>query len=207
MLGPAAGAHAHHHHSGRVGFGPHLVHWVLMAAAMMLPFLREPIRFVAARSYRYRRVRSVAFFVLGFLLAWVLAGVPVALVSTLGGARIVAWSFVAFGLAAVWAGAPRRALALGACHAVPPLAPRGVAAEVSSMSAGVQVGARCVFTCFPLMVACAFTGHHPIVMAGCYLVAVSEKTAFQPRRSVARAGTLVVGFAWVLWCLAGPAAA
>jgi len=46
---------------------------------------------------------------------------------------------------------------------------------------GGMIGGACVRSCWPLMLACAFTGHTAIAMAGGMAVGALERWSFRPR--------------------------
>jgi len=165
-------------------------HWGVMVLAMMLPVVAPSARRVAMRSLWHRRHRAMASFVLGYLAVWFAVGaVAVALL----GPSPAALPFVLL-VAAVWQVAPARRRVMRRCGVVAPcaLSDRGCA------EAGLRTGARCAFTCGPVMAAMAVS-HGLLLMSALFCVLLSERARGpNPAR---RAGRPLEA-----WCLAGFAA-
>jgi hypothetical protein len=173
------GAHAHHHQ-----MPPALEawHWLLMIGAMMLPLQSEQLRWVAFRSYAKNRQPALVAYVLGYLAVWLLAGLPVIAFRSAAWTHTY-WSAAAgFGIAALWAVQPRRERAALACHYRRGLVPRGLAGLADTARFGGQIGANCALTCWPLMFACAVTGHGAVAMLAGTIIATYERFAFRPSR-------------------------
>ena len=136
-----------------------LLHWTGMVVAMMVPTLTGSLRNIALRSYRLRRARALALYLVGYLSCWVLAGLPVVALLEWPGATDRRAAAAAFALAAIWALVPARARCHLLCHRRIALRPVGIAADVDSLRQGVVSGAPCVAMCWPLMLACTLTGH------------------------------------------------
>src|SRR4051794_11485016 len=49
--------------------------WLTMVVAMMFPLLLHPVRHVALRSFRHRRIRSIGGFLVGYMGLWLAAGI------------------------------------------------------------------------------------------------------------------------------------
>lgn len=151
--------------------------WGLMIVAMMVPLAKSPIRFVAARSYWTRRHRAVGAFLAGFLLLWMSAGGAFWMVGRLlvpaVGSRVplIAATLVT---AVLWQLAPAHRRALKACLRTSPLAPDGWAADRDCLMYGFRAGARCLGTCWALMLVC-LTIPGVLPMAGATAVAVFER--------------------------------
>lgn len=153
---------------GAPGLGQRVVlgslSWALMAVAMMAPATVPAVRHVAANSFRWRRRRAVATFVVTYLLVWVAFGVAavtafaLALGGEAGGPVVVA---ALFALAAAWHLTPQRRRLLGGCRRAIPLRPRGWRASAACARFGLRHGASCVGACWALMLPMAVlrTGH------------------------------------------------
>lgn len=182
-----------------MAYSTEVVHWGLMVAAMMLPFQMEAIRDTAEKSFWRRRDRAITGVLCGFAVPWLGLGLVVAAalrglpVAHLGGA-----ASLAFGLAALWLLTPAYARALAACHRRLPLAPMGWRADRDALRLGAVLGAGCVASCWPMMVACAFTGHSVVALAGGFAAGVAERGAFRPRRRV----TILLTLGLMAWSLA-----
>lgn len=177
----------HHHGSQSVGVAGVLM-WLAMLA-MMAPWLRRNVRFVALRSPRRRRPWVAPEVLLGWAAVWVLALVPVALVSELL-VRMLGQpgaALVGVAVASAWQLTPAKRRALARCDltAAPPLEPR--AARRTCVELGTRLGVACVVSDAALMLAMGTTGHHPVAVVG--LLAVSWVERFRlphhDRRAVA----------------------
>jgi hypothetical protein len=163
--------HAHHAHESAAMF-------LLMVAAMMLPFAAPAARHVANASFWTRRRRAAACYVLGFAAVW----------ATFGFALFAAWAALplpgadagwlaatAAG-AALWQGSRRRRRAAARCGNRPALPQRGRRATWRTVQAGSTFGLRCIPLCGPAMV---------IMVAGpqlAVMVAVFGIQAYEWRR-------------------------
>jgi len=189
------GSHAHH-----VPLSPpqELAGWLAMVVAMMVPSLSGNLRDVAQRSYRDRRQRAMVMYLLGYLLVWVLTGLPVIVLRAQPWSHDLALAGIAFVLAAVWASTPLRARFVAACHRRIPLASRGRRADASAFTQGTVTAAPCVATCGWMMVGCALTGHRlPPMLLGA-VVAWVEAYQFRPDSRPAAGGALLLA----AWCVA-----
>jgi predicted metal-binding membrane protein len=175
------GQHAHHSVSPLL----EVVNWLLMIAAMMLPLQSEQMRWVAFRSYARTRQRTLAAFVAGYLATWFVAGAPVVAIRAAGSPHPDGVAAIAFLIAGVWALAPARERAAQRCHFRRGLMPLGWRALVDAANFGRQISVHCVITCWPLMLACTLTGHHPVAMIGGFAIAVFERYSFRrsPRKN------------------------
>lgn len=176
-----------------------LWHWLLMVLAMMVPFTLDRIRVAAEASLWPRRNRAIAGFLAGYLAPWLGLGVVAVWVRQLPGAEsyIVPVSF--FGIAAIWLATPLHLRALAGCHRRYPLAPIGWRADRDCLRFGLRIGMACVTSCWPLMLACAFTGHHWMAMAGGMAVSALERLPYRPRQREAwQATAALAGFYLVL---------
>jgi len=166
--------------------------WVLMVIAMMLPTATPVFRSVSNRSYRSRRWRSVVGCMLGYLAVW-MAPLPVLLAIRLHPVGTAWWlPTLSCALGAVWALHPARRRWFAKCHREIPLCPVGIGADRDAIKQGVLTATGCVAGCWPLMLACAFTGHDLVMMAGGTALAFHERRAFryEPTMLVAAASAL-----------------
>lgn len=128
--------------------------WALMLVAMMSPTLIAPVRHVIERSFRRRRARSVAFFVVGYAAIWMAAGV-VLLAAVLMLNLLVPQSYLpAVGvgiIALVWQCSPIKQRCLNRGHNHRELAAFGIAADLDALRFGVTHGVWCVVSCWALM--------------------------------------------------------
>ena len=184
--GPYAGHGIHH----RMSFEQELSYWMVMAAAMMLPFALDSVRVTAARSLWRRRHRAIAGFLTGYLASWLVVGLLVARL------RMEAWTHsdaapaLGFIAAALWLLTPAHRRALVACHRTQPLAPVGWRADHDCLRFGGTIGAACIQSCWPLMLACTFAGHGPIALAGGMAVGAMERWPLRTRTRAALVATL-----------------
>jgi predicted metal-binding membrane protein len=183
---------AAHNSSHWMTFAQELAFWMLMVAAMMLPLVIRNVWVTAAGSLWIRRHRAIAGFLAGYFVPWLALGL---VASTL---REAAWSHTAyaaaigFGTAAIWQRTPMHKRALSNCHLTVPLAPVGWRADLDCLRFGGTIGAACVASCWPLMLACAFTGHGLIAMTGGTAVSALERWSFRPRNHIMLAITLAL---------------
>jgi hypothetical protein len=183
------GMHVHHHL-----MSPSLEawHWLLMIVAMMLPLQYDQLRWVAFRSYAERRQPAMLAYVLGFLAVWLLAGAPVVALRAASFTHSHGAAAVAFAAAAVWAFLPSHERAARACHYRRGLVPRGLAGLADTAKHGGQIGVSCVISCWPLMLACAVTGHSIVAMLAGAAISARERFAFRPSPPRNAVGPLVL---------------
>jgi predicted metal-binding membrane protein len=153
--------------------------WMLMVVAMMFPLVVGSIRKTAERSLWRRRHRAIGAFLTGYLASWVMVGAGViALLASahLNGAHhSPIFGAAGFAIAAVWQLTPIRRRALRACQRTMPLAPVGWRADADCVRFGCTIGARCVTTCWALMLACTLAGHSVPAMACVALVSAADR--------------------------------
>jgi len=192
------GGHAIHHVAT---FRQEFSGWMWMVAAMMLPQVFYEIRRTADDSLWRRRDRAVVGFLAGYLGPSLVAGLGAAFLRQRSWTHTLAAPALAFAAAAAWTLLPGRRRVLIACHQRLPLAPTGWRADYDCLRYGVVIGAACLRRCWPLMVACALSGHSPVAMAGGMMVSVVERRSFRPPKRYAFWGTL--GLAGYFAVLAG----
>ena len=179
---PGAG---HAHHEMAPNYWQQFGHWMLMMAAMMLPLILESARIAAVRSFWWRRHRAIALFVTGYLLVWLLLGIPVALLPP--SPLLAAASLM---VAAAWFLVPvKRRLRLG-CHLTIPMEPSGWRADRDCIHFGWKIGVRCAGNCGVLMVACAALGH--VVIGMVLIAALTLLERVRPLNAGAVAATLLI---------------
>jgi hypothetical protein len=192
--GLAHGAHAHHL---AMSPGAELLGWTAMVVAMMVPALPGNLRDVAQRSYRSRRQRAMAGYLVGYVAVWTVAGVPVLAVRAQVWSHDLTVAAIVFALAALWALLPVRARFVAACHRRIPLAPQGWRADRSALAQGIVTAIPCVATCGWMMLGCALTGHRLLPMLVGSGVVWIEMYQFRPDARPALAGAALLA----AWCL------
>jgi len=183
------GAHGAH---GSTPFSRELSNWILMVAAMMLPLVLPMLRIASALSFWSRRHRTIALALTGFFFPWFALGLAAAAVRGFPWAHSPLAPPLAFAAAALWIATPFHRRGLIRCHSRLPLAPDGWRADRDCLRYGYAIGAACCASCWPLMLACAFTGHQLIAMVGGFAIGVLERTSFRPQRRKGIALTLTL---------------
>jgi predicted metal-binding membrane protein len=156
-----------------------LGHWLLMIGAMMVPMTAAALRIVALRSFRERRGRALALFLLGYVAIWC-AVAPVYLVAAVavhvaGGGAVLLPLGLAFAAAAAWQGSAAKRKALRRCHRTVPLPPAGRRADLACLRYGLDQGRSCLASCWALMLIPAAGAHHPALMLAAAAAAVAER--------------------------------
>jgi predicted metal-binding integral membrane protein DUF2182 len=171
--------------------------WLFMVVAMMVPLVIGPIRTTAARSLWRRRHRAIATFLAGYLLPWAVCGIVLAVIGLVvppqwqQNGRSPAGLAAALAVAAMWQSARAKRRALVACHESRPLAPGGWQAWRDCLLFGLIVSARCLVSCWALMLVCVLAGHSLPVMAAMGALGMAERTV---KRATARVtGGLLAG--------------
>jgi predicted metal-binding membrane protein len=176
--------------------------WMVMVGAMMLPTTTPAVRDVATRSYRSRRSRVVLEYLSGYMACWLLAGAVFACVRICPLAHDLRTAATFCLLAAAWAILPVRALWFVCCHRQIPLCPSGPRADLDAFRQGAIHGIPCIKMCWPLMFACAITGHDLVVMIGGTVLAIAEKRMFRLNRKPLVIGSFALaGWICVRWLL------
>lgn len=166
-------------------------HWIVMLPAMMAPLILPLARKAIARVYARERGSVLHGFLFGYVLCWLLAGVPAILIIklfvTLAGPFAAP---LAFALAALWHVTPARARAAKMSHGLARL-PRGDAADAIRL--GLHQGMLCIQSCGPLMVA-AMTTHSlaPMLLVTLLLLAEANSHRLPPAQRIATL-ILVIG--------------
>jgi len=130
---------------------PHAMHQsrmaasVLMFAAMMAPLMASSLRHVREQSLARRRLRAMGSFAIGYALVWIAAGMA------LGEAALRIPAAAAIVLVAAWQCSPAKQRCLNRCHAHPPLAAFGIAADFDALRFGLTHALWCAGSCSALM--------------------------------------------------------
>lgn len=184
--------HAGHEMHHRMSVPQEVQHWLLMVAAMMLPLLFETLRWTAEGSLWARRHRAMAGFLAGYTGPWLAFGLLAAVL------RQGPWSHsnmtagLGFSVAAWWGLTSWHRRAIKECHRVRPLAPVGWQADGDCLRFGGAVGVACVWSCWPLMLACTFAGHGLVAIIGGAVLGWVERRSRQPYPRAVLAGTLAL---------------
>jgi predicted metal-binding membrane protein len=178
--GVARWGHALHH---RADITAALLDWQLMVLAMMFPIIVYQAGGVAARSFPERRHYAVAQFLVGYLVPWTAFGIVANALVTPTWAWWPWVTVVTCLAAATWALLPVRERAMMMVHGYTAiLAPEGWPAMRDSVTSGLVVGGYCVLGCWPLMLACVFSGHNLVVVGAGAVISVAESRSFRPPR-------------------------
>lgn len=158
-----------------------LAHWLLMVAAMMIPFLLPTLRAAAVSSLWSRRHRAMALVLTGYLAPWLALGAAAAAIRSLPVMHSPFAPAIAFSAAALYIASPWHSRGLIRCHRRVPLAPEGWRADRDCLHYGFVIGNACVTSCWLLMLACALTGHDAIAMLAGLAIAIAERRSLRPR--------------------------
>jgi predicted metal-binding membrane protein len=153
--------------------------WTLMLVAMMTPTLIAPVLHVHRRSFKSRRIRSIALFALGYAAVWMAAGVVLVTVQLMANASApeAVWpAATAALLALVWQCSPLKQRCLNRSHNHSELAAFGLAADRDALGFGLTHGAWCVGSCWALMLLPMLLGHaHLAAMIVVTIVMIGER--------------------------------
>ncbi len=176
-----------------------IAEWLLMILAMMFPLLVPMIRHVAARSFAARRERSVALFVAGYLLVWLVAAAAasVALVAARAGSQalgLAPWAgLIGCMAAALWQLSAAKVRAVNRCHGVVALRPWAQGADRDAVGFGLLHGTRCVQACLPVMVLPLAGGHGLGAMAAVFAILLAERARDEPQYRLSAIILLLLG--------------
>jgi predicted metal-binding membrane protein len=145
--------------------------------AMMVPLALPTARRVAFASLWPRRDRSMAAFLLGYVLVWSVASQAIAIavdqLRAFAGPPITVAAVGA--LAVAWQQTRRKRRALQRCHRMVPLVPRGWRADRDCARFGLSNGRACVLSCWALMTVAYSLGHQPVVLLALLIVMAHER--------------------------------
>ena len=190
--------HAGHEVQHWMTFPQELAYWMWMTAAMMLPLVIHRIWVTAANSLWARRHRAIAGFLSGYFAPWLLLGIAAAALRETSWTHNYVVPALCFVIAALWQLTPMHRRALVACHRTYPLAPTGWRADRDCFHFGGIIGAACVRSCWPLMLACAFAGHSPVAMIGGMAVGAAERRLRPRNRAMVAAILALAGYYAIL---------
>ena len=183
--------------------------WTLMIVAMMFPLLVPMIGHVAARSYAFRRERSVALFVAGYALTWAAAVMMASIMlvvarSGLALSGLASWSgLIGCAMAALWQFSAAKAHAVNRCHGTVPLRPAGSAADRDAIQFGLLHGSRCVRACLPTMVLPLLGSHGIGAMAVIFAILLAERARRTPQYGLSAIVLLLLGLTTVMQAAPG----
>ena len=183
--------------------------WTLMIMAMMFPLLVPMIGHVAARSYVFRRERSVALFVAGYALTCAAAATiaSIVLIVARSGLALLGLAplagLIGCALAALWQVSAAKQRAINRCHGTAPLRPAGYAADRDAIQFGLLHGSRCVRACLPTM-ALPLLGSHGIgAMAVIFAILLAERARRTPQYGLSAIVLLLLGLTTVMQAAPG----
>ncbi len=184
MLAQPGSPHAGHGHMHMPALD--IGSWSAMVFAMMFPTLVPMAAHVASRSYRALRTGQVLLFTASyaalwcaaFLLAYPLGVVAQSVLAPIGAAGWIAT--LGLIVAAFWQLSDAKIRAGWACHLRPPLSAIGRAARIDAVRFGLGHGARCLRSCFLLMVPPMLGAHSVFVMAVITALMLAERATDRP---------------------------
>lgn len=161
------------------------LNWGLMLVTMMAPTLIVPVSYLYERNFRHQRARSIACFVIGYVMVWLLAGI----ILTLAHLLVHLWApqsvwplIMSVLLALVWQSSPAKQLCLNRSHNHYELSAFGLAADRDALGFGLYHGFWCVGSCWALMLIPMLTSQgHFIAMVAVTIVMIGERLE-GPRR-------------------------
>ncbi len=165
------------------------ISWLTMTIAMMFPLTILSERHVAFRSFRWRRNRAIAGFLIGYGIVWAVLGAALAPMLIAARALDVKTGrfalMLAFIIAAVWQLTSTKSCALRKCHRTIALAPNGWRASRDCLCYGLQTGANCVLSCWALMIAQAYASHMLLAMICVESIILHERYELRPKLNAA----------------------
>jgi predicted metal-binding membrane protein len=156
--------------------------WVLMVVAMMVPVSLRAVGYVGLNSIRGRRIRAMSLYLAVYVGAWSVFGLVVLGVEQLLRAKVAidgrSLLTVALAAAAGWQLTRFKLRALYACGRTVPLPPVGLRADAGCARFALVHAARCMRSCWALMVAMTLVGHWSVLWMAAFtgVVAVEELT-------------------------------
>ncbi len=200
MLGQALLARRLHCCAPHPSAAEDLLAWMEMVVAMMVPTVLPNLRDLSLRSYRARRARAVIAYLLGYLGWWTLLGLAFLAARQLEVAHDNRVATALCVVAAAWVFHPSRDRWHRQCHLRTALYPVGLRADLDALRQGMTNGAPCVAMCWPLMLACAVTGHNLFLMVGGLALGLYERRMFRLRLRPLVIGALLLAiWSLTLW--------
>lgn len=185
--------HAHHDMHAQAGLINMTWAWMLMVFAMMLPMTSGTIRHLVTSVPIYRQQLSLALFIVGYSLVWLIFGVALLLVTHLiqslsWTAKLTALPIAALGYfaAALLSDAAFRMRLLTACGSIWSPRLKGFKADVDVLKIGMNEGVKCVKTCAHVMIAMHIAGHDVVQMGILTMALFYEATLYRNKKHVLR---------------------
>ena len=129
--------------------------WCLMVVAMMLPKLLMPVCFIYSKALKRRRQIMALLFILGYLFAWALMGIPIVAIM-LGSSLTLPGSFVpavvVATIALVWQFSPVKQYCMNKGHEHPYLPAFGWPSFRDTFLFGLKHGIWCIGSGWALMI-------------------------------------------------------
>ncbi len=151
----------------------------LMVVAMMFPLLTAPLSHVRARNFSHRRELTIALFLAGYTLLWMVAATLIAALSLAVQFIAVKTSMLvssALLVALVWQSSPVKQRCLNRSHAHPTLAAFGAAGYTDAFRFGITHAGWCVSSCWALMLLpWLMPRGHVLAMVGVSLWLIAER--------------------------------
>lgn len=157
-----------------------LTAWLVMLLAMMPPLLAGPMDYLWQRSLPRKRWQAITLFIVGYVLAWSLAGVALTAASIAikllagesGGTAIL----LALLLWMLWQATPLKQKALNQCHYPPRISAFGWPMILDCLRYGLAKGGWCILACWPAMLLPMLVQQgHLLVMLACMAWLVHER--------------------------------
>jgi predicted metal-binding membrane protein len=175
--------------AGIGGIVARLPGWILMVIAMMVLVTLPAARYVGLNSIRSRRIRAMSLYLVVYVGAWSVFGLVVLgteeLVranTALGGRSLLT---AALAGAAGWQLTRSKLRALYACGRTVPLPPVGLRADIGCARFALVHAARCMRSCWALMVVMTLVGHWSVLwMAALTGIVLIEELTLLGRRLV-----------------------
>ncbi|WP_397517263.1 copper chaperone [Rhizobium ruizarguesonis] len=158
------------------------ISWIAMLVAMMSPLLSDPLLHVERQSLRHRQWRSIALFLAGYLVVWLVTGATLVLVAVAVQAGLdqvpVAPFVLGIVLAGIWQSTPFKQRCLNGCHRHPSLAAFGARADAEAILFGVSHGCWCVGSCWAFMLCTILVSgpFHWVVMVVVLICSLVERS-------------------------------
>jgi len=167
--------------------------WVLMVVAMMVLVTLPALRYVGLNSIRSRRLRAMGVYLAVYVGAWLAFGVVVLGAEELlrTNAAIDGRSLLTVALAAAagWQLTRWKLRALYACGRTVPLPPVGLRADAGCARFALVHAARCMRSCWALMVVMTLVGQWSVLwMAALTGVVALEELTLVGRRLLSVSG-------------------
>lgn len=155
--------------------------WLAMILAMAPPLLIREVAQLWRGSRRRLRHFLIAWFVVGYVLCWMLAGVVLRLVCERFSASVPVIAITTL-IVVLWHCSPLHQRAINACHRAQPVCAFGARAHWDALRYGASIGSYCIATCAAdMLLVLLLSGHHLVAMAFTASLATLERY-LPPRR-------------------------